>query len=425
MKRMMSLLIVLVISLSFASCEFTEELHVQRYSNNTRLSFSWWGNDRRSKYTIEALKEFEQKSEITVDPQYCEFSGFKGSIDIGVNSGVMPDVVQLERSWLYEYYSGNEDLFYDMNKLKSSIRLGNFTEEQLKLGTIDGKLLGIPVAYNCVYFFYNSDTLNKYGIRQPKNWAELLDTGMKLRSKGVYALEMDERAVWLCCAAYAEQVTGKPMFDENDRIQYSSDEFRIMLDFYKKLIDYNVIPRPSEFNHMDFYNGKAAGIVCLISESKSYFESNTGVDAESVRISLGELPRVDNSVRSGWYKKPMALYCISSSTKEPAKAAKLVDFLLNSEEMAEKQGTEKGVPLSRSAQEVLEARDMLSDLQAVADKKMNEDKGIEIMCPYLENSELMKLFFSAGDDVVYNGADTAKKGREITEGVRKIKEIPE
>ena len=92
--------------------------------------------------------------------------------------------------------------------------------------------------------------------------------------------------------------------------------------------------------------------------------------------------------------------------------------------MAELQGTEKGIPLSKSAQEVLEARDMLSDLQAVADKKMNENKNIKLMSPYLENEQLMKAFFSAGDDVLYNNADLNQMAAQILSTARNITEIP-
>ena len=116
----------------------------------------------------------------------------------------------------------------------------------------------------------------------------------------------------------------------------------------------------------------------------------------------------------------MALYSIKADTGEPEKAAKLVDFLLNNDEMAALQGTEKGVPLSRSALEVLESRDMLSDIQAVANKRMEEDKSITLMDPALENDDIRDTFFSIGDEVVYNHADTYEKGGQVCEAARKI-----
>jgi oligogalacturonide transport system substrate-binding protein len=183
-----------------------------------------------------------------------------------------------------------------------------------------------------------------------------------------------------------------------------------------------ITPRPQDFNHMDFYSGRAAGLFCWISDTKSYFGANIGVNAESVNISIGDLPYISDDNKTGWYKKPMALYCISKDTKEPENSAKLVNHLLNDEENAALQGTEKGIPLSRSAQEVLAARDMMSELQAVANRKMNGDVYIDIMSPVLENEQLMKNFYAAGDDVTYNNADALKKGEEFSRAAAKVNE---
>ena len=116
----------------------------------------------------------------------------------------------------------------------------------------------------------------------------------------------------------------------------------------------------------------------------------------------------------------MELYSIKADTGEPEKAAQLVDYLLNNDEMAALQGTEKGVPLSRSALEVLESKDMLSDLQSIANKRMEEDKSIGFMDPALENDDIRAKFFSIGDEVVYNNADAYEKGREVYEAAKNI-----
>lgn len=424
MKKLISILITAVTALFLVSCELTDSFHVKRYEKSSSISFSWWGTDDRSSYTLEALKEFEKQYDIIVNAKYGELSGYKSKMDTDTNAGSICDVVQLQYSWLYEYTSQGSE-FYDMYELKDIIKLDNFTTEQLKLGEVDGKLLGIPTSFNSINFFYNANTLKKYGFKEPKTWSELIRLGERLKSEGVYAIEMSEKSLWFSCAAYAEQVTGRPMFGSDGKMQYTASDFKIMLEFYKKLIDSNVTPRPNDFNHMDFYNGNAAGIACWISESKSYFSSNTGVNADTVNITLSDLPRLNGSSTSGWYKKPMSFYCINADTKNPQKAAQLVDFLVNSEEMAALQGTEKGIPLSRSAREVLESRDMLSDLQAVASKNLENNSSIGIMNPYFENDTLRAEFFVAADEVAFRNTDAYEKGVQLYETVRNIKEIPQ
>jgi oligogalacturonide transport system substrate-binding protein len=422
-QRIISVLTLLVFCLCLTSCELSGDTTVTRKKNASSIGFSWWGNDVRSEYTIESLKLFQNKTNITVEPRYCEFSGYKSWLDAYMAAGDTPDVMQVNYNWLYEYASQGYE-FYDMSTLKDDIRLDNFSKEQLEFGMVNGKLMGIPIALNGMYFFYNADTLAKYGVTVPTTWDEFFAAGAKLKEHGVYIAEMGEKALWLCCVAYAEQKTGKPLFDSSNRLQYTPQEYQVILETYKKILDYNIIPRPTDFNHSDFFNGKAAGLLCWISDTKSYFSGNSGVNATSVNIAIGELLRISDETPSGWYKKPMALYCISKNTKQPQEAARLVDHLLNSEDMAQLQGTEKGVPLSKSAQEVLESRDMLSDLQAVADKKMNADPNIKTMSSYLENDKLMKIFYTLGDDVTYNNADVGEKSREMYLQAREIPEIP-
>lgn len=423
MKKLISMTIVIAMALSLASCELTNDFNVHRHEKRAAVSFSWWGNDERSGYTLEALDVYEKKNDVRVNAQYSELSGYKNKMDMDLNADSACDAMQMQYSWMYEYVAKGYE-FYDLYKLKDTIRLDNFTEDQLKLGEIDGKLMGIPTSINSINFFYNSNTLKKYGFKEPKTWDELFKLGERLKSDGVYAMEMSEKSLWFSCVAYTEQATGKPMFDHSGRMQYTADDFKVMLEFYKKLIDSNVTPRQNDFNHMDFYNGKAAGIACWISEATSYFNSNTGVDADAVNISLGDPLRISKTTQGGWYKRPMALYCINAGTKDPQRAAQLVDFLVNSEEMAALQGTEKGIPLSKSAQEVLESRDMLSDLQSVASKRMNEDASIGIMNPYLETEALRKAFFSAGDDVAFSNTGAYEKAAELFETVKAIDEIP-
>ncbi len=418
-KKIISIFTAAVMALSLASCSFFDETNVQKHERNAVISFSWWGNDQRSRYMLEGLEKFEEKNNITVTPRYSELAGFKDRLDVDLNSDSACDAMQIQYCWLHEYASKGYE-FYDLYKLKDTIKLENFTAEQLKLGEVNGKLMGIPTSLNSINFFYNSGTLKKYGFSEPKTWEELFKLGRRLKSEGIYAVEMSEKSLWFSCVAYTEQATGKPMIDKNGKMQYTASEFKVMLEFYKELIDNHVTPRPNEFNHMDFYNNEAAGIACWISEAESYFSSNTGVDADPVSISLGDPPVLKSDDRCGWYKRPMALYSIKADTGEPEKAAQLVDYLLNNDEMAALQGTEKGVPLSRSALEVLESKDMLSDLQSIANKRMEEDKSIGLMDPALENDDIRAKFFSIGDEVVYNNADAYEKGREVYEAAKNI-----
>ena len=89
------------------------------------------------------------------------------------------------------------------------------------------------------------------------------------------------------------------------------------------------------------------------------------------------------------------------NTDHPEESAILLDFLLNSKEMALLQGIEKGIPLSTSARNYLEEEDMLTGLQYEASLKMEENPKLSQIHPFMENTEILDDFINACNDVLY------------------------
>lgn len=83
-------------------------------------------------------------------------------------------------------------------------------------------------------------------------------------------------------------------------------------------------------------------------------------------VKVGEYICEPGAKSLGWFVKPATMYAISNNTEHPEEAAKLLNYLLNSEEMTLKQGTEKGVPISSSALAVLDECDMLTGFEVQA-----------------------------------------------------------
>lgn len=103
--------------------------------------------------------------------------------------------------------------------------------------------------------------------------------------------------------AYNTQTTGKHFFDEKGNLTLTQVEMEAFIAFYKKLLDEKVLMSIDQFDRAQLTSGEVAG----------------------------------------------AAFWISANTEHPHEAAKLLDYLLNSKEMAIVQGTEKGVPVSKKA----------------------------------------------------------------------------
>ncbi|WP_303806096.1 hypothetical protein [Ruminococcus flavefaciens] len=112
------------------------------------------------------------------------------------------------------------------------------------------------------------------------------------------------------------------------------------------------------------------------------------------------------------------MYAVSKTTDRPAEAGMLLDFLLNSREMAELQGIEKGIPLSASAREVLNEQGMLQGIQFEASEKMAEHT-LPQLSPVLENGKLIDDFFAAATDYIYDKTDLDSAASSFVEKAKK------
>ncbi len=353
-----------------------------------KISFSWWGSELRSDYTMDGIEIFEKENEgISVRPYPNEFTGYKENLDALMMSGNEYDVIQINSSWIDEY-SPDGSGFYDLNELSDIIHLNNFSDVELSYGTRGGKLNAIPISLNAQTFYYNKTLLDDYGLTVPETWNDLFACAEVLKQNGILLLDASAKSHWLTLIAHEEQLTGKKAFGSFD-----TENVKSMFEFEAKLIDSGVLSR-KEYVREDFLDKKTAGVILWVSDAQFYVEP---VNELGGSVEIGNYVTIPNCERLGWYVKPTSLYAISRTTKHPEEAAKLVDFLLNSDKMAVLQGTEKGVPLSRSALETLDGQLMLTGVSYDASMKINEQNDIELMDQELEETARIDEFFRLFD----------------------------
>ncbi|MBR6102163.1 MAG: carbohydrate ABC transporter substrate-binding protein [Ruminococcus sp.] len=396
-----------------AACGETEINEVRRSDD---ISFSWWGMDKRHSYTVNAVKQFVRMNpSIDVKSEYSEFSSFQKRMDAEFASHDECDVMQINYDWLFRY-SPDGTGFYDLNQLADTIDLSNFTEDQLSYGMINGKLNGIANALNTQTCYYDRGMYSDYGLELPKTWDDVFAAARVMSRDGIYPLTMNKKAAWLMCIAHQEQTSGRRCYYEDGSVGFTEADFAEILTFYKRLCDEKVTELFSDVDTRELIDLKAAGLVCWISDAGSFCEPAIEQGRDIV---VGDYLTTGSGELTGWYAKPTSLYCIRRDTKMPEASAKLVDFLLNSQEMAQAQGTEKGIPLSKSMLEVLEANDLLKGIQVTANDQMKATSGIKRISPCLENAVLVDSFASAATDTVLTEADIETEAKALYEAAQK------
>lgn len=397
---------------SLCACSYRQVVWDQ---STSEIRFSWWGNDERNECTLEGIAVFENNNEdISISPEYSEFAGFKSKMDAEIYSDGEADLMQLNYDWLYEYSPDGEG-FYDLNELSDHIDLSNFSEQDMEFGTINGKLNALPTGVTAVTFIYNKTLYDTYGLELPKTWDDLFEAAKIMRMDETYPLQLSEKNFWLVCLAYLEQTTGKKAFDDSGSFILENEDMEIMLEFYLRLVNEKVSKRGTEFDRSDFGNIKIGGLAVWESDSGYYYDV---AEESGFNVVVGDYITTDNYKSFGWYAKPSGLYAIKKGTSEPEAAADLMDFMLNSSDMAVLQGSTRGMPVSRSAMETLEAHEMLSGLEYEAMLKRKATPQLEVMSPYVEDSEIISIFTDACDSIYYEKSHIEDAAKKACDGIR-------
>lgn len=127
------------------------------------------------------------------------------------------------------------------------------------------------------------------------------------------------------------------------------------------------------------------------------------MEKNGAEVIVGDYLQDAAAKKFGWCVKPATMYAISATTEYPEESAKLLEFLLNSRDMAQLQGTEKGIPISDAAKAALQGTQKLSGYEKQADDmRENYADRLEILQPVLENESVYDGFKVNADYYIYD-----------------------
>ena len=120
-----------IMMLTVTGCSVYNSPVITQQTEQTEISLSWWGNDGRNQYTIEAVEAFERlHPEIKVNCSYSEWSGYEARTQVRMISGTESDVMQINVGWL-DVYSPDGKGFYNIAELTDFVDLSEFPESML------------------------------------------------------------------------------------------------------------------------------------------------------------------------------------------------------------------------------------------------------------------------------------------------------
>ena len=420
MKKILPIMLISLLFLSGCgktSFEANEANESVDKIEKTTIRFSWWGNDNRHEYTMDGVDAFmEENPSIHVKKTYGVWQGFERRMQVAMESHTEADVMQINYAWLDQYSSDGQG-FYDIYELEDYIDLSNFSEADLSYGIENGKLNALPIALNTYEFYYNKAIWDSYGLGFPKSWDEAFAAAEVMQKDGIYPFGFVKKQAFILSLSWFEQTHGKRVFTESGELNITEDELGEMIEFYCEMIDKKLMIPVDDFDKSKFADGKVAATMCWVSDAGNYCKSlakNGGIPT------VGGFLIQEDAKLTGWYIKPATMYAISAYTEHPQESAKLLDFLINSPEMATLQMTEKGVPVSKTARETVQkSPDNDISYEFLANEYMNNniDK-LSLMVPIMENDEIISAFKECGDEYIYDKMTLEECSHQLYEVIK-------
>lgn len=343
------------------------------------LKFSWWGGDTRHEATEKAIEAFMAKyPHITVTPEYGAWTGWEEKQSLNILGGNAADVMQINWNWI-ESYSGNGKNFANLEEYADVLDLTQFPRESLDQCKADGKLMAVPVALTGRVFYWNKTTFDEVGAALPTDEISLLAAGRAFKeyNEDYYPLALGEYDRAILFIYYLESVYGKPWVADNE-IQYTEEEIAAGMEFFNKLEEAHVIPpiatiygdmADSLDKNAKWIDGKYAGIFEWDSSAskfqKALVESTNKPGQEFV---IGEFVKLGD-YDGGFTKISMGL-SVAATSAHPKEAAMLINFLLNDPQGVEISSSERGIPCSAAAVDILNEKGLGDGLVKEANAKV-------------------------------------------------------
>lgn len=316
------------------------------------LTFTWWGNDVRHEITQQLIDAFEAEHDnITIEPQYTDWSGYWDKLSTTVAAGDTPDIIQMDEKQLSTYAANG--VLLDLGTLGDALSTGDFPDATLGTGALDGVQYGIPVGVNSYTIMANLDLLESLGIDAPDDetwsWEDLKDIAVAVSEAGggdvvgtqSWGFEDGGLNNWL-------RQQGESLYaeDGSPTVAASPEALASWWQFLLEITEAGGAPEPSATIERE-----SAGLAeSFTATNASAFGPWWSNQVSALREASGQnlvplrVPTPDAGAAPTAYYKPSMFWSASAKTEHPAEVALFLDFLANSEAAADLLLAERGVP---------------------------------------------------------------------------------
>ena len=331
-------------------------------SGSANLVMAWWGNQTRNERTQKIIDLYsEQNPGVTIDGQFSEFNDYWQKLATAAAGHSMPDIVQMDYKYLNQYVTNG--LLVDLTPYveDGTIDTADCNQDVLNSGSVNGGLYALCNGINSPALLYNKTLLDENGITVKDNMTldEFIDVCKEVYEKTGYKTNLcyNQNEQWIEYFLRADDIV---LYEDG---KLGGDSYEPYADFFKLyedgLKDGYVID-PSVFAERSIGSVEQDPLVYGSSPETmswcafAYYNQLTATVSaapEGTEIGLTTWPSADP--KKSDYLKPSQFFAISSDSKNPEEAAKILNFITNDVDCNNILLGERGIPLSSKTAEAI------------------------------------------------------------------------
>ena len=288
------------------------------YADSSHVLKVWYTNERLTDFLTQAVGEYTEKSQISVEIQCVDTGEYLEHINQANMKGEgQPDIFLMESSIMEEAVLSG----LAVENTDDSYSKKNYYGTALKACGYQGKVYGYPLCFNTAFLVYNKD----YVTAIPTTFEDikLLANQFQGDEKIQYMMEWDVKDLLYNYGIVGSSITYMEEADENGKfVKVDEQVLKVSLKLYQELSQYfSINPDTITYQKVceDFLNQKAIFIIAGTDFLK---------DLKSSNVSYGILayPNVSNEIPSRSLSIT-ELIMVNPYTKAEKSATDLAKFL--------------------------------------------------------------------------------------------------
>lgn len=331
-------------------------------SGSANLVMAWWGNQTRNERTQKIIDLYsEQNPGVAIDGQFSEFNDYWQKLATAAAGHSMPDIVQMDYKYLNQYVTNG--LLVDLTPYveDGTIDTADCNQDVLNSGSVNGGLYALCNGINAPALLYNKTLLDENGITVRDNMTldEFIDVCKEVYEKTGYKTNLcyNQNEQWIEYFLRADDIV---LYEDGklggDSYEPYADFFKLYEDGLKDgyVIDPSVFAERSigsvEQDPLVYGSSPETMSWCAFAYSNQ-LTATVSAAPEGTEIGLTTWPSADP--KKSDYLKPSQFFAISSDSKNPEEAAKILNFITNDVDCNNILLGERGIPLSSKTAEAI------------------------------------------------------------------------